>query len=543
MEQKQALSLLIVDDEPIMREGLKVYIDWRNCGIESICTAGDGVSALEVVQSQRPDILITDIRMPEMTGLELIEEVRKLQPDCVCLIISGYNDFEYAKKGIEMGAFGYLVKPVSEEELKNAAVSAAQEAHRRIESHQMLERYQEASGQQQRLKDRELLNELLSGEEVQMTPALEAAGERMGISFHRSAYTASVTRLTGKPAPAGARAAELFTVAEERLRQKLPESVELCCLTGKNSLVVVTGADGVRELDRLMEETFRAVFDAAAGCFSLPQVTAVGGKVSNPGDLFLSRSEAEQLCLYKAFFQETGVFRGRRESGELPEKPFLWSEEEKRHFLKLLEENDITAMAGELHALQQAARELGCQDKNVLFSILLELMLSAVRLLDAKKIRLEQFINIELFTSAFLDTFESADQLFEWLSGFFTILSNAYSDRSNTELENRLTEQIKRYIRDNLNENINLARVAEYFHYNSNYLGRLFKKNAGMKFSDYLNDLRIEQTCHLLSSTDLSVEEIAYRTGYCDCQYFIKVFKSRVGTTPRKYRTEAGRAV
>jgi two-component system response regulator YesN len=177
------------------------------------------------------------------------------------------------------------------------------------------------------------------------------------------------------------------------------------------------------------------------------------------------------------------------------------------------------------------------QDKYVIFSILLELMISTARTINIKQIKNNQFSKIDIFTYEFLLHFDSLDLLFEWLFEFFSFMSNAYTKRKNTEIEDQLTEKIKDYARKNLSNDINVSKVADFFHYNSNYIGRLFKQKEGIKFSEYLCMIRISKACELLKMTDHTVEAIASEVGFNNTQYFIKLFKEHQGSTPHKYRT------
>lgn len=116
--QCSLIKMAIVDDEEIIREGMKQIINWNEYGIDAVYTARSGVEALECALISKPDIFLCDIRMSGMDGLTFINEAKKVTPDSLYIIISGYNDFLYAKKAIDLGAFGYLLKPVQVDELK-----------------------------------------------------------------------------------------------------------------------------------------------------------------------------------------------------------------------------------------------------------------------------------------------------------------------------------------------------------------------------------------------------------------------------------------
>ena len=110
-------SVILVDDEPVVREGLEYIIDWEKEGYSVIGSAGNGLEGLELIKKVKPDLVITDIKMPGLTGLEMVGEAKKINPDLKCIILSGYSDFKYAQDAIALGTLHYLLKPIDENEL------------------------------------------------------------------------------------------------------------------------------------------------------------------------------------------------------------------------------------------------------------------------------------------------------------------------------------------------------------------------------------------------------------------------------------------
>ena len=118
------IKAVLIDDEYIVVEGLKAIINWNEFGIEVVGSASDGVSGLELIEAQKPDIVFTDITMPSMNGLTLIEKAKKVIPNSVFIIFSGYNEFEYARSAITLGVIDYLDKPVTTEKIEEALTKA-----------------------------------------------------------------------------------------------------------------------------------------------------------------------------------------------------------------------------------------------------------------------------------------------------------------------------------------------------------------------------------------------------------------------------------
>lgn len=531
---------MVVDDEPIMTEGLKVYLDWESYSVGKIITCQDGKSALELAKTEKPDIIMTDIRMPEMSGLELISKVKEILPDCICIIISGYNDFEYAKKGMELGAFYYIVKPIEEEELRTVISNAVAAVNKKKQEKEIISRYQRNTSTIKKHHVNGLLSDLIL-KQVKLSPQeIERNLKEHGIDFHYPFYSACVTMLWIKTDFTQEQIDYIYSVIEEKVNEELTNyPIKDSCIYSfhvRNHLVIVIGCKNFEKVAKRLEFVFNNISKIINQCFNWFMTTVLGIPVSKINEISLAYTGAVRLCEYKTFFNNAGFFRVNNSEPSSAGNPFLLSSEEKREFIERVKNNDIDGIYEMLNTFRNYTNDPAYQDKYILFSVILEIMISTARILDHRKIKLEQFLNIEIFTHDFLETFKNADQLFKWLFELFTHISNAYVNKESSELERRLTEEIKEYVKENYNSKITLQEIANHFHYNCNYLGRLFKKNEGIKFSVYLNDFRIEKAMELLTSTDSSVEEIAYKVGYNDPQYFIKVFKSKTGITPLKYR-------
>lgn len=542
MNLHKNLKLLIVDDEEFMREGLKVYLDWEQYSIKEILTAEDGITALEIVQAEKPDLVITDIKMPEMTGIELISRIKKILPECVCVIISGYNDFEYAKKSIALGVYYYMVKPIELEELKTVVSMAVEAVEKKIKEREILNLIEETSLNKKKYNIQHFFSKIISEKNESERNRLEVSMNTMETTLQFPYYALCVTRLSGKQALQQDWVDSLFPTTEQKIKDIFSNKKEVAvfCLSEKNSFITILGLHTVEKLNFLAEEIFHMVFKTVSNCFHVSLVTVLGKPVSNIRDLFLSNKEVQKLCAYRTFFQENGFFIAQQ-SNVSENEHFIFSTEYKNLLLAKFEANDITGIKGILDELQNLSCHSYHQDKNVLFAFILELLISVIRLLDSKKLKIERYIHIEDISSDFLETFETADQMFEWLQNCFAVLSVANLNLKKVGPESLLVEQIKHYVEENFRENITLDEIACYFKYSSNYIGRLFKKNEKIKISDYLNNVRVENICNLLQTTNISITQIANQSGYNDCQYFMKVFKAKMGTTPGKFRAEMER--
>ncbi len=541
MKSQENIKLLIVDDEEFMREGLKVYLDWEQYSINEILVAEDGVDALEIVEKEQPHLVITDIKMPEMSGLELISRIKKILPECICIVISGYNDFLFAKKSIDLGVFSYIMKPIELEELKTVIASAADIIQKKMQENERKMLLNGNGGEQKTDIQRGILKKIIYEKDPAVREELIASLDTGGAPFLFPHYVVCVVKLSGKRFLSTEWSMKLFPIVEQKINGNCAEdeTENAICLLEREFIAVLFGYYEMEKMIRQSNEIFVEFFQTITKCFDLSLVTVQGRPITKLTDLYPSFCEVLRCCSYRSFFNDNGFFMlpheeeiVRKNENEL----VLLSSGIKDRFLLAFEANDIEGIKSLLEEQRRYAERSYYQDKNILFSFILEMMITAIRLLDSKKIKVEQYISMEHISSGFFEKFDNVDQMTVWLLNQFKILAEAYSNHKFSLSENQLIEQIKLYVQENYNKDINLNNVADYIKYNSNYIGRIFKKNEKVKFSDYLNQLRIEKVCIQLKTTNQSISQIAYQNGYNDCQYFMKVFKTKMGITPRKYR-------
>lgn len=528
------LKLMIVDDERLMRDGLKLCCDWQEMGIEQIVDASDGKEAFDLARESRPDIVITDIRMPGMDGLTLISQLKPLLPQSVFIIISGYSDFENARKGIELGAFSYILKPIETRLFNKTIQDAVQKIQDSAQEQQNIERLHEHAQQLKEHFVQSLLGGIFEEKSQLAEERLRAQQEEMKVDFRFDSYQVAVFSAL-KDTDAFACTANGLLLLEEELRAAIPDGQSLF-LRQDNAFVLVFGRQRDSAGDLLYDLLEHAMVRLRS-CIDYRLVAGVGDEVDGLADICFSYTRAQRIAEAKSFFGIEGIFPGRGE--EVAESRILSPMVEKRPLLLAIELSDMEAIRNFVGRFEEQARAYGTEDKQQLFSVIIELMLSAVRMLHDREVSVEQFSHPDIFTVDFLSTFESASQLFRWLERFLETLAQKYKQQESGK-EDAIIDQVKAYIARNLHKNLHLSDIAQQFHYNGNYLGRLFRRSVGVKFTDYLQNLRVQSAKEILCETDYSIEEVSRRVGFSDCQYFIRVFKVAVGQTPKRYRASQG---
>ena len=516
-------KVLIVDDEPMIREGLRTIVDWESEGFEIVDTASNGKEGLEKFGRIEPDLTIVDIRMPGMTGLDLIERVRKENSTAHFLILSGYAEFDYAKRAIVSGVSGYLLKPVDEAELLDEL--------RRV--HELLQREKEARSarieQEAALPKAQLVEELLFEDDLQDEEHREKLANALGLS-------APAYRIVLLDAHGGA---ETESRQHAVFRQRLKEAFE-----EKNGDILFSAGSHiglllVRQNHAECGDKMRNQLAEAAG--ELEFHASCGPAVDHLLELSASFREAEHLLHARFFFENGSVidpaaYQALFTTGNADE---LASESE-----------DGPQLGDKLYYA------LDIRSRDAVEKVLAELEQEAVsRRMDEAAVRGEYSRTLSLAMGKLSSGSSSAAELAQnYHSLLLSDVNQAQSygalkqqvhtrfgeliDRFGGANKDTVLKQMIDFIRRNYSENLKLELLAEMFGYNSGYLGKLFKNYTGEYFNAFVDKVRVEKAKELLAQ-GLKVHQVAARVGYSNADYFHSKFRKYVGTSPSAYRSEA----
>lgn len=532
------LRVLAADDEYWIRENLRTIIDWQALGLELLPMAEDGEDALAKMEENPADIVITDINMPYMSGVELMEQLHSRWPQATILVLSGYSDFEYVHKALLCGALDYVLKPLNRSKLMDALSRATE--HALTQTRRRRERVEE----QARLNlaasmvlDRDFSQWLHDARRHDMLQSVEARlfdyeavfssyrvvllrmpgfMQQLGVGqLPRSAAEAvyKIKEQIGTAASEGNKIvihdlyhANNFLLVTEMdeasLRGRLPAQMEkLKALCGVQPWAMVSGGYfSLRDLRRAYDEV-RTSFSSMK-CSAAESVVFSSESASDPmlhrisSDMLHQMERAAKLRQrdrFERLLEQTGVFRCREEAWTVTE------------LIACI--NRITWILR--HPLEESARpeQIGAVDN------LTELMLSAVDCM----------------------AFDQLESLFSQLLDECFVQENA--DR-HTESMRDIVQRVRAYIDENYAEDISLGELARRFGVDDGYLSRTFKQHTGCNLMLYLASARVEQAKKLLAQKEMSITDVAQMVGYDDYAYFSRVFKRIEGKSPRTYREE-----
>ena len=485
-------SMVIVDDEFYSRNGIANLIAWKDYGIEIIGYADSGPAGIEIINRLKPDIVLSDIKMKGMTGLDMMEQLQQNGCGSKFIIVSGYKKFEYAQQAIRAGVVAYLLKPVTKEELVPVVEKLVAQ----------IQQEQDDTG----LK------------------TMEQDDEKARLFFETRDYSFPAPHfmviLKCETANALSEKIKYIYILKNRFKEQI-----VSFFREEYLLVVVPETSLALRAERLSEIQRIAGTDAAIG-------------ISTPGCKF-EEIHRQALCAlhYNLYLEHhTQVFYGEIEAALFQGSYEALLKGETDRLLRSIEVCDLKDMERTLDESFDKTIE------NKLLPAELErwlrTILAAVRdWAHSVNIPFSDFVNTGAQRLFFEKPLHELNiwKIKQMLLEILTALNNAFSRRGNMN-GNRSIKAIKAYIDQHYMEDISLKDLEKIFYTDLSYLSRLFKKETGMNYVKYLTEKRIEKAKELLANRSLTFYQIANMIGYSDPKYFSQLFKKMVGMTLSEYR-------
>lgn len=502
-------KVFLVDDEPFIIEGLIDIIDWASFGLEVVGSALDGREALEALREAPADLLLTDISMPEMTGLELIRDVREFRPELKVIVLSGFNEFDYLKEGMRLGIENYLLKPINVEELE-ATLFNVTEKLRRAEREERFDVFGA------RIIRDNVLHRWLTGQ-ISQAEFDERAG-LLGLHFGHTGLGVLILR-------SDENGEDLSRRAEEALKDEA-DCIVFRDMDGDAAVVMTLAEqdDGERLLDtaRKLEERL--------GEAELRIGIGSPGPLPQHGPT--SRSEAKKALEYALVDPKRRLFRHAPPAETLPgEGSGIARADLGREYSRLVLARDreglMKRIGEDMAAISRAEGMTPEELQNIALSVCADLrsVLREVKREDDG----EPFLQV-------LERIRSASHMEELVEAVQRAAEETVG-MLNHDTRSPVVQQVLGHIAAHYGEELSLKMLGSQYHVHPVYLGQLFHKETGETFTDYLNKYRIERAKEKLRTTSHKVQDISRSVGYWETGYFYKQFRKYVGISPTEYKT------
>lgn len=509
-------TILVADDEAIIRQGIKVLFDYEALGFTICGEAADGDQTLAQIRALRPDVVLMDIRMPGMTGLEVIRQARAEGYQGKVIIISSYSDFKYAQEAIRHGVQYYITKPLDEDELEQVLLGFK-------ESFDQERQAQDASEQYRRKARAAIVRELLLG---QGEPTLSSAAE---ISLLADGYQVVICEKYSQRTPG-----DLPDFGQLlRVNNQDSRAFDRVSLDGLE-VTLLKGEAALQKFQVLLQR-----FDGEGSASQRQQLEGVflcfGRPVRSMSQIALSYTQALHarsrrfFCAQEQHTLGYDALPARLDAAPLLNKALLEEYAQRLlNYVQTFNRNKMAQTLGQLQGRLYTAPDSIASIKLFFTDLHLQIKEQMNRLYPGNSIPF--YSNAQL-----IRTIDEADFLYEIIrflaQRFETMMSSI-----GTSSRDSVLDDILHYIDHNYAQNITLENIAPLFGYNHSYLGKIFSKKTGQSFNSYVDHVRIEQAKRLLLQDDSKVYTVAERVGYKNVDYFHIKFKKYVGQSPAEFR-------
>ncbi len=493
---------MVIDDEEIVRWGIRDLIDWEAEGF-ALCEDGhDGRDGLKKLLLHKPDLVLADIKMPGISGIELIRAAREAGFAGHFVILTGYSEFEFAKAAISLGVEEYLLKPVDEDELLSCARKVREELDGRLEEARRRNAGEEAAREEVL---RKVLLRMGSREE------LEEQTADYRISFGEEILCAAIL---ADSADGGADRRREDFLRDSSLYQ------EKVMMDGK-TVLICCGEDYKSWAKKLSSRNERIKSQYGSGL-----VIAVGNNVGNWYELCYSYRFAGTMLEQEFLLGHYDVLSIQA----IEEQQMKAENPPAEYFLMLAEVGDLEGIRKGVEKYKTWCIKNLVKETDVKVQVLYNLM--SIRNAVEKK-----YGSCEGDMAQQLEQLGSARQLEHVMELYTAILQdicmNIGRDGSDT-----IIKRMYYYMEKNYGQDMKLESFARMFNYNANYLGKMFRKEIGDSFNNILDSIRITNAKRMLEETDMKVYQISEEVGYKNIDYFYLKFKKYVGISPKEYQKE-----
>lgn len=514
-------KLLIVDDEKMIRMGMKAVLPWDSLEIGEVYTAASGIEALDIIDRYRPEIMITDIQMTEMTGLQLIETAREVVPELRVIVLTGYDNFEYARQSLRLSVQEFFLKPIEEDDLEEAVrkqVAYLNEQKEEEKNNSLVQRTQGLAAQTE--LEHHMRNLVHARGDKEETFQMLQTEYHLDLAMRQKI----VLLIPSNPVEAQSVEESFRALSVKNICMDLVDSREHgITFSDDDGTIVITFFE--RMDDDIIMEALAELSGILKDEFDMKPKMVVGSSVSGFGNLSVSYNDARFLLEHEKegirdIIQDYGV----ETKGELFRDIYI-------ELSKVMCDNvgNTDYVLKVFHTFTRATESYNLS-KALIRKCCFEIA-SAVYFSYVEESGERGTANLEELSKNLLCV--SREEACEITKIFLSkLLGNG------EENVHDIVTKAKRYIDENLTEELSVSNIASDLFITPNYFSRLFKRITGEGCNEYIVRKRIERAKSLLETTSMKAGKIAMMVGYRDTNYFSLAFKKHTGKSPTKYRED-----
>lgn len=531
------LKVFLVEDESVIREGIRDKIPWERYGFRFVGEAGDGEMALPLIRKTRPDVIITDIKMPFMDGLSLSKIVHEELPKTKVIIISGYDDFEYARQAIEVGVDQYLLKPITRTALRNALVELKEKIEQDMEQTDYQTKFKNEMHEYEQFSRRRFFEKVLEGKLPVKEIYNEAAKQQLQLTA--SCYNLLFLCLHEKNEAYSKESTEHFMRKQEEVIHYFLRNPQYILFRWNVNCYGVLIKCEPDQAEEHKEKCLGHIKKICTPEEELEWYVAVGTPVERLSLLSECYKKVNRLLAYRFIMPNLHVLTEETLSGYLkgPDDEHIEDVDSSKMDPEIIRDFLVRGNDNEIHEFVQSyLQSIQSALKSRMFRdyVILNIRFTVMAYIESMGSDQEDYI--AEVKNRERDMHMEAEEVFEYFAEMLHMAIDI-RDRENGYQGGKMLKRALDYIDQNFDTAaLSLNSVAEEVDMSANYLSAMFSQRMQKTFVEYVTEKRIEKAKKLLRNTDIPSGKIAVEVGYKDSHYFSFVFKKMLGCSPREYR-------
>ncbi len=509
-------------------------IDWTSLGISELYEAEDGAQALMLAAEHEPDIIITDIEMPELSGIDLMKILNESAMFPQIILISGYNEFEYARSAVRFGAIDYLLKPVGEEDLKRAVTKCISTLEKNKYNQQVIDLLSNSSD----LLREKIYIDLLLGK-LDFNKVSLSHLEELGVVFPASSVMCIIAHMhpmQHKPSENDVEETLLGFSISQIIKRQLDARFDdvLTFWVDEVNVYVVFSDLSADEFAAAAEKTLNDAKQLIKDLHTIRINYGLGSIAHDLADLCQSYRNA-RYNINLNWSRQNGVCINEEQTNGFQAAYNEYNLKSLIASLKNGNADDVSKLLSELISeflSQSGGAPTALQIKLLYLNVLNSLFKGCLPFLPVS----EDIVKVCLDYIDKAATFHTTDKMHIHLINLMSILIEQYQNFFNCK-RHWLIDKIVSYINENYASPLSMSDVAAKFYLNASYFCKLFKEETGVTFTNYLMRVRVDNAKRLLSENSMKLYDVAAAVGYTNVQYFSTVFKDLEGITPSQFRS------
>lgn len=538
------IKVFIVEDETVIREGIKRRIDWEANGLCLVGEAGDGELAYPMIQETKPDLLITDIMMPFMDGLELSELVKREMPQIKIIIISGFEHFVYANRALKIGIVDYLSKPVDARKLLNIMIQVREQIEIEKQKRKYIELYEKEREKKRILKKNQLFNDMIS--DRCSVSEIISRGLQLEIDLAAKEYNIILFQCWKEKTDVQVELSEqdIMNIIAEKLEEKQCKAVYFN-RESEGGAILVKGKDR-DELKCVVNKILKTLDQVTLTWTGYRYFAGIGQCFTRLRDITKCYYQANKAFAYRLFDQTKNVvFSAELQDIDKDQGMRMNMDEidlgrmDKDILEDFLKNGSQQEVADFIDTYIESIGKANMDSMIFRQYIVLDTNFAALRFLKKIGNKEERLKEHHTKVGDLLTNISSRELTRNYLIKIVDLCIESRDQMSKSRLEGWI-EDAKDYINEHYgDEKISLNAVAAYVNVSPNHFSRVFRQVEGKTFVEYLTQTRLNKAKEMLRCSSMKTSDIGSRLGYRDAHYFYYIFKKEVGCTPKDYRMKS----